>query len=474
MSPARPAKIGWFGDEPRNRLATGLLIVVLVGTPLPFGSADNQWLALWVFILAVAGLLAGVGGLSRRRTLVLAPAVAGSALYGAVCLLQLTGLSGLADPVWAEAGAALQEKLAPHLTVALDAPWSALGRPLAFVLAFYAAFVLAGSLDRARTIVRVIAYACTAYAVFGILAFIFFPETLLWTTKTSYLNVLTGPFVNRNTAATYFGSGGVICVLLCLEAFLAPRGRKGQAGYSVQEAVRGGLPAGVAVYGGCFLVCLAATFMTASRAGIILTLLATFAAVMLLLMRTFPGSARWWVPSLAMAAVLIVLGQVWGGGVSLRLDSLAFFGDERWTVYQGLAAAISDRPLLGSGLGTFSDVFPRYRPPELDMRIYWDLAHSTPLEIALEMGLPVLLMIGGIFAFYLAWLALGTFERSRGVLFPIAGLCVMLLGVVHSAFDFSLQISGYAVTYAAVAGVALSQARREPDGPPARPVATPA
>ena len=40
---------------------------------------------------------------------------------------------------------------------------------------------------------------------------------------------------------------------------------------------------------------------------------------------------------------------------------------------------------------------------------------------------------------------------------PLAALCVALIALLHSAIDFSLQITGYAVVAFAIVGVGLAQ-----------------
>ena len=54
---------------------------------------------------------------------------------------------------------------------------------------------------------------------------------------------------------------------------------------------------------------------------------------------------------------------------------------------------IADNPWLGTGLGTFGFGFPAYRSDDIPMQGLWGVAHSTPLEFASEMGLPLTLVV---------------------------------------------------------------------------------
>ena len=120
---------------------------------------------------------------------------------------------------------------------------------------------------------------------------------------------------------------------------------------------------------------------------------------------------------------------------------------------------IAERPWLGWGLGAFEAVFPTYRSAEVGSWGIWEMAHSTPLEIALELGLPVAAGLGGL------WIVAGAIlVRAAIMAAPAwnagagAALGVGLLGTLHSCVDFSLQVPGYAATFFAVTCVGLAQA----------------
>jgi hypothetical protein len=87
----------------------------------------------------------------------------------------------------------------------------------------------------------------------------------------------------------------------------------------------------------------------------------------------------------------------------------------------------------------------------------WETAHSTLLEIAVELGLPFagLVVIAWIAA--LAVLVRGMWTRKRDVVIPMAAFCVAALSAAHSLPDFSLQIPGYSIVVFALLGAGLSQ-----------------
>ena len=59
--------------------------------------------------------------------------------------------------------------------------------------------------ERARSVLTVFAIGGTVYAAYGLAAFFLTPEAILWFAKEAYRDSVTGPFINRNSFATYVG-----------------------------------------------------------------------------------------------------------------------------------------------------------------------------------------------------------------------------------------------------------------------------
>ena len=102
---------------------------------------------------------------------------------------------------------------------------------------------------------------------------------------------------------------------------------------------------------------------------------------------------------------------------------------------------------------------PSLRTADLSSWGVWDYAHSTILEIALEMGLPVAGMVtlaALASIFLLVRRALKADQRHRVSLAAIVGIAV--LTYLHSLIDFSLQIPGYAIPFGILIGCGLADA----------------
>ncbi len=441
-----------------SRLSLWLGCATLALAPLPFGSVTTGAVALWCSVLAVAVMLAPLSRLERRHWLVLAPVLAIAVLFGVIVALQsLVPPAGLIDPIWEAAAAALREPVEATLSVAPGLAHCNLGLELMMLLAFLAAFLVATDRSQARLLFLVAAYAGAAYALYGILAHTVAPNSLLWAEKHYYRSSLTATFVNRNTAATYFGS----CSILWLILVIAELDRRlpapgGSFANSLSVLLKTSQTA-LVVRLSAFLLCFAATLMTTSRAGCLIAILALGFAFLLYGRPRLKGrlGGRWSIAALVLVG--LVLMELWSGGVGLRLSQNLLRLDQRWESYDATLAIIGEHVWLGSGLGTYAGVFPAYRPAGFMPGIIWDIAHSTPLELAAELGVPFALAVVLVSLFLMILLVRGALAGGGGAAYCAAGAAVALLGAGHSAVDFSLQIPGYAVVFTMIVACGLAQ-----------------
>jgi len=139
---------------------------------------------------------------------------------------------------------------------------------------------------------------------------------------------------------------------------------------------------------------------------------------------------------------------------------------ERRIVARDTLRIFLDHPWLGTGLGSFGTVYPRYRSFASDLD--WDHAHNDYAEALSETGIAGGLAIAaslGLFLFLAfrhlrerldhgaGWIALGA----------ALGCCGLL---VHSLVDFNLHIPANAAWFSLCAGIAVSHspARRGDEG----------
>ena len=205
------------------------------------------------------------------------------------------------------------------------------------------------------------------------------------------------------------------------------------------------------------LLCIAAMLMTNSRAGIVLSLGALVVTFAIYFYRDLPRRSGI-VPALVVGGLIaLVFLQVLGGKVGGRFDIQGLSDEGRFDVYRSSLRMIADHPWFGTGLGTFAWSFPSYRSANISMWGVWDRAHSTPLELATDLGLPLAGLIVVAWLVSLGVLIRGIQIRRRDLSIPVGSLMIAILALAHSLIDFSLQIPGYAIVVFALLGAGLAQ-----------------
>jgi O-antigen ligase len=327
------------------------------------------------------------------------------------------------------------------------------------------AFIVSLERERADQLLKVVAWSGVAYAAFGIASYIGDPTKVLWRDKQAYTTSLTATFTNRNTAAVYFGACTLIWQLTVFEriARLLPRDGAGLSGLWRRILVERSHRMAIAL--SMFVLCLAAMLLTGSRAGVVFSLAVMIIAPVLFFRRRWPRKGAAAVVVVAGMGLALVLLETLGSGVSSRFDIDQLADGGRWEVYRSTLRMITDYPWFGTGFGTFVWSFPAYRSEAIPISGIWDRAHNTLLELTSEAGIPLASLIVLAWVVVLGVLLQGVRKRRRDTIFPIAGLLIALLALVHSSIDFSLQIPGFAIMVAAVVGCGLAQSFRSVKAP---------
>ncbi|QOZ66929.1 O-Antigen ligase [Bradyrhizobium arachidis] len=438
-----------------ERLATYALGLVIAAVPLIFGSVQNNVLAVWVTLLAAIALHCvwrHVCGLA-----VLAGFAVVICCWLLVVTLQLIplppSLAALAHPIWRESSALLGTEPTARISAVRDLPSIAAGAQIANTLALFCGICLGRSRWSAALLLEIFAWSGLFYAVYGIVSFLAAPDHVLWLEKVAYRNVLTTTFINANTAAVYLGASALAWLLLCARSLrLREVSRRHIIRALFERPSRRTLICSVA-----FFLTLSASFMTGSRLGTSTTLL-VIAGGALSYYRVWVRS--WRAAAMAVVAIVgaaVLLSSVLGGSVNARFDTGGLSGGGRAEAYRSTFEIIREYPLLGTGLGTFRWVFPEYRSREIPIGGVWDRAHSTPLELAAEMGLPFAGLIAAVWAAVMVALARAMVRRRRDRVFPVMAFWAGALGLLHSLLDFSLQIPGFSISIMVLLGIGLAQ-----------------
>jgi len=456
---ARP-KRAWFGKISFGKISAGFLYLGLCGPPLLFGSRLPIIVAGWCAVLGAGLLFAPVRRLRRGQLLVLGVLAFITLCFGFVLHEQVADHPWVAqfNPVWAEASKVLGDQLTPSVSIVRGEPLFALGPSLANTLALVLGLLVGADRNRALRAVRVLAWAGVCYAVYGILALELDPTHILGREKTAYVGDLTSTFINRNTAAAYFGSCSCIWLVLLCDTIRKslPRGPiewRRLPGHLLAKTRTRLLVRFVMLW-----VCVAAMLMTSSRGGVLVSLAIMMLVFLLYFRRELPRGKGLLTVLIAGVGGSAFLLQVLAGNVTDRIETLGLGDVGRLWTYRSTLRIIADNPWFGTGLGTFAAAFPPYRSDNMSLQYAWDLAHSTPLEFASEMGIPLAFLVAAAWIAAILVLARALRGRKRDMIVPLSAFGVALIANLHSFIDFSLQIAGYSIVVFGLVGLGLSQA----------------
>jgi O-antigen ligase len=443
-----------------HRWPAKAFVAAVALTVLGYGAASTVQVNLAAFgfaILAIFSTFRPIGGWRTARVQAVSIFVlAGLIGYAAFQAVPLPGLN-LANGAWKSVSEIIGPvngtiSVAPGMT--LDA-LTTLALPF---LAFIAALAFFQGDDQALWLWRALAYFGAAYAAFGIAQELLFPDQLLFEPKKYYVGYLTATFVNRNTAGTFFGLALLLNLgLLFFElrkiriVSFVKRALDFTVGWRDKEA-------SALVHAFCCLIIAMALFLTQSRGAVGATFIALVVAIALMSTHRLTADqpreefGAWRRYATIVAGLLVVVGlfALFAGRSIYRMQEQGS-EDGRWCAFSSTIAAIKDNWLFGAGFGAFQDVFPVYRDSDCaGIFGVWERAHNFFLEGWLGLGLPFLVALAIGYLLLIAAFIRGVKVRHAFRFIPVMGLAALILVSLHSVVDFSLQIPGVGVYFAAI------------------------
>jgi O-antigen ligase len=431
-------------------LLLGLWLALVLLAPLPLGS--NRPLPASALAAAVGVLLClwGVGCLFAPAQASVPPRrfwpalvlIGLAAAWAAVQAMPFTP-AVLHHPYWREVDEVLGSRHAGAISVNPAATWIRLMGLLAYVGIFWLASQLCRTRSRAHQVLFALAAGGLLYAAYG-----------LFDLVQSDAGIVTSTFVNRNSYATYAG----ITLFCGLGLVLRELSRRSGASVQVRGFVVDVLSRLAATLAIGVITCLVAgtaLLMTQSR-GAFVGLCAALVAFVWSLRRMALITSRGFVKAAALLSVGLVFAMVGLAGE----ETLGRFADgdvhtlNRLAYYRATWDAIQDRPLLGTGYGTYADAFAAYNHPGTGT-YFLDKAHNTYLQLIMELGWPA---AAALYA-GLALLVFRCLDGESAVYAAVLVSCSVLVAV-HSLVDFSLEMPANAATYALLLGGGCAQAVR--------------
>jgi O-antigen ligase len=310
---------------------------------------------------------------------------------------------------------------------------------------------------QARKIAAILALYGVAIAAFALLQGIAPNGKLYWLRQPTMGGWIYGPYVNHNHYAGLMELLVPVPLVLSLTRLAEERER---------------IVAGIAA-----AIMAGTIFLSGSRGGMIAIFveLAVF-AIILLRQRT---TARIAISVLAFAIVLISL-VTWVGGKELTSRVSSISTEAREEVSGGMRLSIDrdalrmfrNKPILGWGLGTFPIVYPQFR--SFYTNFFVNEAHNDYLQMLSEMGLLgfAVMMWFLIVLYRRAVSKIGDWTSDMSGAVTLACTLGFSGILVHSLFDFNLQVPANAALFYVLCTIAaapplLQRSKRR------RPMSTP-
>jgi O-antigen ligase len=260
--------------------------------------------------------------------------------------------------------------------------------------------------------------------------------------RTNY-GVATGFFANANHLATL-----LVITLPFLAALLAAARTRGG---NVQR-----YSAALALVGGTALVVVVGLAINGSLAGYGLAAPVAVASVLILAPRRIKA-APWIVIGVAVLLVAVAgaisFTPVGGGRAQASASVLT-----RQEIMGTTAKAVGDFMPLGSGLGSFRRVYALYEDHQRpDLTAVVNHAHNDYLELALETGLPGLLVLMA-FLFWWGRAAWRAWASPTETAYARAAAIASAAILVHSLVDFPLRTAAICACFAMCLGLRATRA----------------
>lgn len=373
-----------------------LLALVLLLSPVLFGSIHDASVLTWAFILGFS--------------LFLFP----STPFHAVSQLPASVFYPmLALPVW---------MLLQSFFAAADQDAARIETIKTVSYGILFCLVIAQPLERAEKLSRGLMAAACLITLYGWIETGSGHESVLWRHKEAHTGYVTGVFMNRNHFA------GFLELALGLSAALFFEDKERKKRFLKDCDL-------VAI---CFLT--AGLFASGSRSGILSFFIGTV-VFMAFYLKNIPKRARW---TAAAAALCLIMAAVFAAGKTgvLRYfdaeETFSLFHSERWLVWQDTLKLFMRSP-WGIGPGHFEALFPSVQSEKLIFE--WGHAHNGYLELLAELGLPGFLLLAA------GWLGLWNVWRRGWKALPqtsritvLAALCGFGAFLLHGISDFNFSI----------------------------------
>lgn len=168
--------------------------------------------------------------------------------------------------------------------------------------------------------------------------------------------------------------------------------------------------------------------------------------------------ASWWL--LGSLSSMLNTGAL---GASTRLGESQDYSSGRWSIWRDTLVLIARNPWFGVGFGEFNFAWSLTPFPDRNTQ-FFDHTHNLPLHLAVELGIPLALLVLGLLLWGLwqAWDRSRRVEGSDGVA-RRAAMVMVLLMALHSQLEYPLWYAYFLLPTAFAWGLCLSGSQTPQD-----------
>ena len=461
-----------------ERVILSIVLFLVVFAPLAYGAVE-PW-ARNVILFSIASMaffwLWRFVSLGRPK-LSLPPFFLAALLFLVLTTLQLVPLPG-----------ALKDFLTPDQSILVSASkpagWGPLtasryktalgGLFLGACLSF--CFVLLNTFRHRRWVkitLTVLLTLGSLEALYGLVEYWTGRQHIFWYQKIYYLEEVTGTYINHNHLAGLLGPLlllGIGAFVVRFARFVADRsyafaedGRSAWKKVTATAQLIRHLPVSLALPLSAVVLMAVALILAQSRGGLVSCALA-LGLQMVLLWKLRRRSTEI-VQGLGILAILAaIVALAFGPRILTRFSYAPRDAPERFELWQDSARIVRDYPFLGTGLGTYRDVLPNYRPQKdfffvagIPQPAAINYAHNDFLQLLTEcgfvgFGLMVWALVATLRHLFSRFANHADWEVAAMGNSLTAGIVAFLL---HSLVDFNMHIPANALMFCLLVSVAL-------------------
>ena len=451
-----------------------LIVGLLVFMPLAFGVV-HAWSEEVVIVLSGAVVICFLLKLvtNRGQGIIWTWAYVPLGLFLLIPILQLVPLPGALVKIISPNTAVLKTELLGDLpnaetvlkTMSLSFYPHATKHDLRLVLAVAAIFVVVFNVFRRpaqiKKLLTVIAAIGGIIAVIALAQNLFGNGKIFWVVSTNHGKGYSGPFVNHSNYGQFMNLsiGGALALLMVkLREAFADRSKRAP---EIFEYLSSGSAKPLWLLIGVMGLGAAAVFVSLTRGGMVSMLIAISFTTLLAASRRSFRSHGWIMVVAALIAFVCVL-YIGFDAVYERLASIRDFDKAeagRLQILKDIWIAWTKFPILGTGLGTHSVVYPMFdRSTITALAAHAENEYAQAAEETGLLGLSLLMFFGII-----VWSCYAKSIRSAGPAVRSAayGLGFGILAIlIHSLSDFGQHLPANAVLSAIFCALLLTLARQ--------------